>query len=180
MVTGITGWGKLLQPNVVLGDSVLAITPELIERYGLRGLVLDVDETLVPISETDTTEEVQRWLQQMRSQVSLWLVSNNLSVSRIRRIAETLDVPYVTGAGKPSRRKLRRAAQDMNLPVHQVAMVGDRLFTDVLAGNRLGMFTILVEPMVSPTSKPSRRQPLRALEVCISRLLGVTFKAYRG
>jgi HAD superfamily phosphatase (TIGR01668 family) len=180
MVMGITGWGKLLQPDVVLGNSVLAITPELIERHGLRGLVLDVDETLVPISEIDTTEDVQQWLQQMRSQVSLWLVSNNLSVTRISRIAETLDVPYVTGAGKPSRRKLRRAAQAMNLPVHQVAMVGDRLFTDVLAGNRLGMFTILVEPMVSPASTRSRRYPLRALEVWISRLLGVTFKVYRS
>jgi HAD superfamily phosphatase (TIGR01668 family) len=54
-----------------------------------------------------------------------------------------------------------------------VAMVGDRLFTDVLAGNRLGMFTILVEPMVHPELSP-KSHSLRNLEVWISEKLGVT------
>jgi HAD superfamily phosphatase (TIGR01668 family) len=61
----------------------------------------------------------------------------------------------------------------MNLPVHQVAMVGDRLFTDVLAGNRVGMFTILVDPIPATLNHPSDRGPLRTLEVAISKTLGV-------
>jgi hypothetical protein len=61
----------------------------------------------------------------------------------------------------------------MNLRVEEVAMVGDRLFTDVLAGNRLGMFTILVEPMATET-KHTPKQSLRDLEVWISQKLGVT------
>ena len=64
----------------------------------------------------------------------------------------------------------------MNLPVEQVAMVGDRLFTDVLAGNRLGMFTILVEPMLDPsvTNVSSRT---RDFEVWVSQALGVSLTA---
>jgi hypothetical protein len=77
------------------------------------------------------------------------------------------------GARKPSRRKLKKAAEAMNLPVEQVAMVGDRLFTDVLAGNRLGMFTILVEPMVDP-ARTVTSYPTRDFEVWISQSLGVT------
>jgi HAD superfamily phosphatase (TIGR01668 family) len=61
----------------------------------------------------------------------------------------------------------------MQLPIEQIAMVGDRLFTDVLAGNRLGMFTILVEPMVTPMSKPGKYL-VRSTEVWLSQILGVS------
>jgi hypothetical protein len=64
----------------------------------------------------------------------------------------------------------------MELPVEQVAMVGDRLFTDVLAGNRLGMFTILVEPMVDP-SVAAQSYPVHSLEVWLSQALGVSLPA---
>lgn len=164
---------KLLQPDLVLGQSVLGITPELVNRYDLRGLVLDVDETLVPLREAHTSLEVQAWFAELRALVPMWLVSNNLNEPRIRRIAQTLSAPYITGAGKPSRRRLRQAAQAMQLPVNQVAMVGDRLFTDVLAGNRLGMFTILVEPMVHPMGK-SGKYLIRSVEVWLSQILGVS------
>ena len=84
-----------------------------------------------------------------------------------------LNVPYISAAGKPSRRKLRNAVDAMGLPPQQVGMVGDRLFTDVLAGNRLGMFTILVEPMVDPL-QGNFYPSTRSLEVWISKTLGAT------
>ncbi|MEM9116980.1 MAG: YqeG family HAD IIIA-type phosphatase [Cyanobacteria bacterium P01_D01_bin.6] len=162
-----------LQPDLVLGQPVLGIDLDLIKQHQLQGLVLDVDETLVPIQESDTTNEVQEWFATLNAEVPIWLVSNNLNEPRIRRIAESLSAPYITGAGKPSRRQLRRAAKAMQLPVEQIAMVGDRLFTDVLAGNRLGMFTILVEPMVAPMGKPGKYL-VRSAEVWISQRLGVS------
>ncbi|MGF1523452.1 MAG: YqeG family HAD IIIA-type phosphatase [Leptolyngbyaceae cyanobacterium] len=165
--------GKLLQPDLVLRHSVLGITPDLINRQGLRGLILDVDETLVPLRETHTSADVQAWFAEVNQHVPIWLVSNNINAHRIRRIAESLPAPYLTGAGKPSRRKLRYAAQAMQLPVDQVAMVGDRLFTDILAGNRLGMFTILVDPMVNPMEKPGKYL-IRSAEVWLSQIVGVS------
>lgn len=140
-------WVALLQPNLILADSVSKITPDLLAQYRLRGLILDVDDTLVSTMATDASPETITWLAEVRQFAAISLVSNNFKRSRIERIANSLDVPYIFGAGKPSRRKLRQAVTAMGLPMEQVAMVGDRLFTDVLAGNRLGMFTILVEPM---------------------------------
>jgi HAD superfamily phosphatase (TIGR01668 family) len=169
-------FGRKLQPNLVLGEPVIAVTPTLIKHHGLRGLVLDVDETIVPIREAHTTPEVQAWFAGLRAEVPIWLVSNNMNENRIRRIAQSLDAPYIVGAGKPSRRKLRQATEAMQLPIEEIAMVGDRLFTDVLAGNRLGMFTILVEPMVYPQGKPGKYL-LRSTEVWISQVLGVSMQS---
>lgn len=166
-------WGSLLQPDLNLEGSILMLTPQIVQQYGLRGLILDVDETLVPFRTTQTSNELLYWVEDIKQVATLWLVSNNLSESRIRGIAQSLSLPYIFGAGKPSRRKLRQAVTAMNLPVEQVAMVGDRLFTDVLAGNRLGMFTILVEPMVDPT-QVVRRHPVRTFEVWLSQALGAS------
>ncbi len=164
---------KLLQPDLILGDTILSLTPAILKRYQIQGLVLDVDETLVPLKEKEVSEKLRQWVEMLRPVAPIWLVSNNLSDNRIGGIAKALDLPYLLGAGKPSRRKLRQAIQAMELPASRVAMVGDRLFTDVLAGNRLGMFTILVEPMIDPAIA-ARSYPIRNFEVWLSQKLGVS------
>lgn len=169
---------KLLQPDLTLGKTIIHLAPEILRFYHLRGLVLDVDETLVPFKEMNVSDELQNWLAEIRPLLPIWLVSNNMSENRIGRIAKSVGLPYLYGAGKPSRRKLRHAIQEMNLPVNQVAMVGDRLFTDVLAGNRLGMFTILVEPMVEP-GIISSSYSVRNLEVWLSKKLGVSLNHFQ-
>ncbi|MCY7405943.1 MAG: YqeG family HAD IIIA-type phosphatase [Alkalinema sp. CAN_BIN05] len=169
-------WRKSLQPDLFLNDTILSLTPELLERHQIQGLVLDVDETLVPIKMSQISAEILPWVESARTVTpQIWLVSNNISESRINRIAEALDVPYIIGAAKPSRRKLRRAVEAMNLPMERVAMVGDRLFTDVLAGNRLGMFTVLVKPMADP-AESARKYLIHSLEFRLSRALGATMQ----
>ena len=174
-------WVNLLQPDLILGKSVLGITPELIQSKGLKGLVLDVDETIVPVGRKQLDPDVHTWASEIQKVVPLSLVSNNVGHERIRKIAAGMnqderEVPYIASAGKPSRKKLRRAAEEMNLPFEQIAMVGDRIFTDVLAGNRVGLFTILVTPMLEPNSRDPKNL-LRNAEFWISKQLGVTLSA---
>lgn len=165
---------NLLQPDLVLGGSVLDLSPDLLSRHNLKGLILDVDDTLVPLRQAETNPALTQWMASIQSVSTVWLVSNNVNVSRIKRIAAPFDVPYLTSAGKPSRRKLKQALGAMNLPAEQVAMVGDRLFTDVLAGNRLGLFTILVDPMPALQAHAGQASLLRLVELSISKVLGVS------
>jgi len=174
-------WVNLLQPDMILGKSILGLTPEVIQSKGLKGLILDVDETIVPVGQKQLDVDVQNWVSEIQQVVPLSLVSNNMGYERIRQIAESMmqgnqPVPFIASAGKPSRKKLRVAAEQMGLPFEQVAMVGDRLFTDVLAGNRVGLFTILVQPMLKPNSRDPKNL-LRNAEFWVSQQLGVTLKA---
>ncbi|MEB3164456.1 MAG: YqeG family HAD IIIA-type phosphatase [Prochlorothrix sp.] len=171
-------WVQLLQPNLILSESVLGITPELLQHHQLRGLILDVDDTLVPAAIPEVSEHLCHWLESLRPHVSLWLVTNNLNRRRIQRIADRVQVPYLLGAGKPSRRKLREAARGMGLPLTTIAMVGDRLLTDVLAGNRLGLFTILVAP-IHYSGKPQSTGIIHQAEGWLSRRIGSTLTPLR-
>ena len=164
----------LLQPDLVLGSSVLNLTPDLLVRHQIDGLVLDVDDTIVPIGIGIVPPELILWIQQIEAVVPVWLVTNNPNQVRIGAIADSLSLPYFLSAGKPSRRKLRQAIAAMKMEPARVAMVGDRIFTDVLAGNRMGMFTILIEPIVSADSSIGFNM-IRHVEFAIARRLGVSF-----
>ncbi len=173
-------WGKLLQPDLWLNQTTPNLTPEMLQKAGLKGLILDVDETLVPRTIKQLSNEILPWIESIQAVTpQIWLVSNNPSISRIQRIATTLNLPYIARARKPSRTKLRAALESMNLPAPQVGMVGDRLFTDVLAGNRLGMYTILVEPMNHP-SKRTAGSFVHRMEFRLSRALGAKLDPYKS
>ncbi|MDT7945592.1 MAG: YqeG family HAD IIIA-type phosphatase, partial [Cyanobacteriota bacterium PSP.bin.10] len=142
-------WFKLLQPDLVVAGTVLKLRAEDLWAWQVKGIIFDVDGTLVPSRQVEVDPAVAAWLEQLRPHFQIWLVSNNLNRSRIQQIGESLNLPYIHRAGKPSRRALRRAVAQMGLPVEAVAMVGDRLLTDILAGNRLGLVTVLVNSLLS-------------------------------
>ena len=170
-------WIPLLKPDLIVNGTVFSLPLDQILGHGLKGLILDVDETLLPASSGQVSPELKAWVETLKPQFKLWLVSNNPNFSRIQRIAEDLDLPYYFGAGKPSRRKLRQAMQSMNLRVEELGIVGDRLLTDVLGGNRLGLFTILVQPFFSLENDRScftrRSFWIRQIELKISHWLGI-------
>jgi len=164
---------QLLRPNW-LRECTLAELPlqELLDQP-IRGLVLDVDRTLLPRRQAELPASALRWLQQARQQVPIHLFSNNPSRQRIGAVAAQLDLPYTISAGKPRRSALRRVLAELNLPHQEVALIGDRLFTDVIAGNRLGLFTVLVKP-IDPQGHPCKRDRLQKLELRLANLVGTS------
>lgn len=150
---------SVLQPRLVL-DHVTDITPPLLAQHGLRGLLLDLDNTLIEYGSYAESRDVQVWAADlMLSGVKLYLLSN-ATPERVRFWCAQLGFAGKGLASKPIPRAFRRAARRMGLLPGQVAMVGDQLFTDVLGGNLAGMYTIMVRPLTDnalPHTKLTRR-----------------------
>lgn len=164
---------QLLVPDWLPGRTLPQLPlQELLDRsIPIRALVLDVDRTLLPRRSTSLPPSAEQWLREAQRCLPIHLLSNNPSRRRIGTVAEQLGVPFTTSAGKPRRSALRRVLAELHLPPSQVALVGDRLFTDVLAGNRLGLFTVLVKP-IGPEGLPCPRDHLQNLELRMARWVG--------
>ncbi len=125
---------------------VFELSPDFLQQQGIAGLLLDVDNTLTLDNSPKVEREVTAWIEQMRAHhIRLVLISNNTN-KRIAPLAKALDIPFVASAKKPMRRGVLRCLELLDLKKEQVALVGDQIFTDVLAGNRMGITTVLLEP----------------------------------
>jgi len=162
---------ELLQPDLVAPGTLAELPLHQLLAQGIRALVLDVDRTLLPRRGSELPEPMEAWLRRAQQTLPLHLFSNNPSRSRIGGVAAQLGLPFTTSAGKPRRSALRRVLSELNLPPEQVALIGDRLFTDVIVGNRLGLFTVLVKP-IDPQGEPCRHDHLQKLELRLARWLG--------
>ena len=162
---------QLLQPDLVAPGTLAELSLERLLQQRIRALVLDVDRTLLPRRGHQMPESVVTWLRQAQQSMPLHLFSNNPSRSRIGGVAAALGVNYTTSAGKPRRGPLRQVLDELALPAAAVAIVGDRVFTDVLAGNRLGLYTVLVKP-VNAEGGPCHHDRWQKLEIQLARLAG--------
>ncbi len=127
-------------------DKIWEIDENIINKFRIKGFILDVDNTLTNHDDPIPNERVLAWLDDMRAKdFPLMIVSNN-NEARVSDFAKTLNLPFVHHAQKPKRGGLLKAAQEMGLNPSEVAVIGDQIFTDILGGNRANMTSILVVP----------------------------------
>jgi uncharacterized protein len=123
-------------------------------------VILDFDNTVLPWGSPTTPPAIEAWVRGLRAAgMAACIVSNNFS-ARVRRVGAALGVPVVGWALKPVPVGLWRAMAIMGTGRSTTALIGDQLFTDVLGGNLLGIYTILVEPLSTdefPTTRLVRR-----------------------
>ena len=127
--------------------SVLQIQPGLLRQYGIRGLMLDLDNTLTTHDNPAPAEGVLSWIGLMRQAgIAMMIVSNNRP-HRVQPFAAALGLPFVAEGAKPLPRGFRLAQKRMQLPFSHLAVVGDQIFTDILGANLCGVKSIYVRPI---------------------------------
>jgi hypothetical protein len=160
---------ELLRPDMMV-TAIWEINPEKLRQGGIAGVILDLDNTIVDWNRSRVREEVRCWAERARQAgLGLCIASNARGRVRVAAIAEEIGATWLAPAGKPSRRGLRRALEMLGTTVESTALVGDQIFTDVMGGNRLGLFTILVRPL-SGRDFPATRI-MRILEWFVLRRL---------
>lgn len=133
-------------PRLML-DNVKEITHELLVSNNIKGLILDIDNTLVPNHVAEADDDTLRWIEKMKaSGLKLCIVSNSTK-KRVVKFNDKLKLDAVYNAYKPRAGAFEKARRIMGLESRNIAVVGDQIFTDVYGGNKAGMFTILVKPI---------------------------------
>ena len=136
----------ILYPNLYC-KGVTDITIEYLKKYDIRGLVLDVDNTLIDF-DRKMDEKVKIWVKNLKNEgIKFCIVSNTNKEEKVKKVSQDLDIPYFYFAKKPSRKGFFKAMNLMGLQSKNVAAVGDQIMTDVIGANRSKMFSILVEPV---------------------------------
>ena len=153
---------RALTPDYLF-DKFDDITPEFLLERGCRFLFSDVDNTLAPYETAEPDERIRRWLDSLRDAgIEVVFVSNNDS-GRLELFNRSLGFRYYANCKKPSRKRMRKALEEMGALPENTAMLGDQIFTDVWVAKRLSLsFAMLVPPI------RDKRTPLfrfkRALE----------------
>lgn len=128
-------------------SSVYDINYENLFEKGIRGLIFDIDNTLVPYFVKESDDQLIELFTKLREMdFKISLVSNGKK-DRVMKFNEKLKVYAFPRANKPGTVNLKKAMKVMNTDSGSTVMIGDQIFTDVWAANRAGMTNILVEPI---------------------------------
>jgi len=126
-------------------DALTDLTPQWLQQQGIRLLMLDFDNTVVPYTTDTPTPQMLAWLEEMTaSDIQLCVVSNSHK-DRVKIFCEKYGIPCITHANKPFSKGIRECLVKFEVKPEDCALVGDQIFTDTLGGNCAGVRPILVK-----------------------------------
>ena len=135
-----------LYPDLYL-KNVTEITMEILNKYNIKGLILDIDNTLIDYDK-NLPEEFITWCKNLKEQgIKMCILSNTNKKYKVEKVAKELNLEYIYFAHKPSKKGFYKAKELLKLKEKTIATVGDQVFTDVWGGRRCNMFTILTKPI---------------------------------
>lgn len=128
-------------------ESVKEINIDFLNKNNIKALILDVDNTLIDYDK-NLIEGAKQWCDNLKQKgIKICILSNTNKVKKVETVAKILDLEYIYFAHKPNKKGFYKAQKLLGLKPNEIATVGDQVFTDVLGGNRVGMFTILTKPI---------------------------------
>ena len=128
----------------IITDALTDITPDLLEERGIRLLMLDFDNTIVPYTTSTPEPLMEQWLLDMKqTDIRLCVVSNSKK-DRVKIFCGNYGIPCITHANKPFTKGIRACLAKFQISPTQAAIVGDQIFTDTLGANGCGVQSILI------------------------------------
>ncbi|MFC1517112.1 YqeG family HAD IIIA-type phosphatase [Candidatus Margulisiibacteriota bacterium] len=139
---------QMITPKERFG-SIYDVSLSYLLKKGIKGIILDVDNTLLSPEAKSPSLKCRQWLEALKDQgLKACLVSNERDPKRLTMLAEVFNVPAVHSALKPFPWAMENAIQELlGLSPQEVAVIGDTIISDVIPGNLLKAHTILVDPI---------------------------------
>ncbi len=131
--------------------AVTAISEDFLKSQGIRLLMLDFDNTIVPYTTNTPTPEVEKWLTEMQQSGLVVCVVSNSKNRRVPDFCKKYGLNCITHAKKPFAKGIRQCMSRFDIPAQQAVLVGDQIYTDTLGGGCTGVRTILVNAIHNHT-----------------------------
>jgi len=128
-------------------DKIQDIDFNKLRSKGIKALILDIDNTLVPPFIKEADDGVIDWVKNVKDKGFELCIVSNATKKRVDRFNEKLGLKAIHRASKPMKSAFSKALDLLGFSADEVALVGEQIFTDVYGGNRMGMYTILVKPI---------------------------------
>ena len=123
------------------------ITPAFLTSLGVKAILADIDNTLAPYEQPEPDQRIKGWIASLaEAGIGIAFVSNN-DWERVKLFNATLGVPAYAKSGKPFKKNLIKAMNDLGGTLETTVMLGDQLLTDALAGHNLGVKCLIVPPI---------------------------------
>ena len=136
---------SILKVNWDSNLPIYSISQSELQKKGIHSLLLDVDGTILNRNSNMIPKAVKNWIRESKKLFSLYLISNNPSKKRISKIAKELNLKFKYNASKPRKKITLSAINEIGGEPENIAIIGDRIFTDIIVGNRCNIKTILVK-----------------------------------
>lgn len=136
----------MIYPRIYF-NSVTEIKLDYLKENKIKGLILDVDNTLIDF-DRNLSKEVVDWCSDLKSNgIKICILSNTNKLDKVEKVAKILDLEFIYFAKKPFKKGFKQAAELLSLSANSIGVVGDQIFTDIIGANRSKMFPILVKPI---------------------------------
>ncbi|HHU63948.1 MAG TPA: YqeG family HAD IIIA-type phosphatase [Clostridiales bacterium] len=137
---------RILVPNEYTKNICQIDLKGLLEK-GIMNIIIDLDNTLLPWDKDTIPDDIYNWVIRGKDLGCKFCILSNNSKKRIEKFADKLDIIYVLKAPKPWKSSFKKAVAVLGGKRDNTVVIGDQIFTDILGGNRLGLYTILVSPL---------------------------------
>lgn len=127
-------------------ESILTINYESLKNKGIKYLLFDLDNTIIPQNKKSVPDNIKELFNKLKEDFQIILFSNSPK-KRVSMIANELGIAYIYLAFKPSPKKFFDVMKSYKCSENEMAIIGDQLVTDIKGGNRVGIFSILVNPI---------------------------------
>jgi uncharacterized protein len=153
-------------------SSVFTIDIDRLYRMGIRGIIVDLDDTLIPRPEYRVPFSIYSWVEKVKERgMNICIVSNGGSSKRVEYISDSLNIKGFSLSFKPLPFAFNKALSHLGTQPGQTAVIGDQIITDVVGGNMIGAYTILVKPVSREVSLV--RLPMRYIEEGLLKFLNL-------
>lgn len=152
--------------------SVYDVNFAYLQKKGIKGFVLDIENTLLPPMVSAISLKCIQWFERLKSYgFTACLISNDINSKRINALGKALHLPVVHFAMKPLPWAIEHAAYDiLRITPQEVAVIGDTMLTDILPGNMVSAYTILVDP-ISEQDDPMGQWIVRRAGNALARVI---------